>query len=242
MLEFGVLGQVEVRAGGQPVAIGAAKLRALLASLLLRPNRTVTTPMLIERLWGDRPPQRGVAALQNYVLRLRQTLGAASPALRTTPGGYSIELRPEQLDLLRFEQLIAAADGLTDPVAISATLTAALALWRGPALEGVASEVLQRQEVPRLEELRLGAVERRVEADLQLGRHAVLVAELRALTGEHPLREQFWRQLMAALNGSGRRAEALATYRSVSRLLSEELGLDPGPELREQHAAILAAC
>lgn len=241
MFEFGVLGPVEVRAGGVPITIGAAKLRALLAALLLRPNRTVTTPALIERVWGDRPPQRGVAALQNYILRLRQTLGTAGPLIRTTPGGYSITLNSEQLDLTRFEQLTAEASCATDPATVSRMLTKALVLWRGPALEGVASEPLQREEVPRLEELRLTAVERRIEADLHLGRHAALVAELRALTAEHPLREQFWRQLMLALQHSGRRAEALAAYRSVSRLLSEELGLDPGPELRQQHAAILTA-
>lgn len=238
MLDFTILGPVEVRADGEPVPISAAKLRTLLAALLLRPNRTVPTSTLIEQVWGDQPPQRGVAALQNYVMRLRQALGGSH--IRTTPGGYSISVSPAQLDLTRFSQLTAdAAAG--SPATRARLLTAALALWRGPALEGVPSPVLQRAEVPRLEELRLTAVEMRIDAELELGRHAALVPELRSLTAQHPLRERLWHQLMLALRRSGRRAEALAAYRSVSEFLSEELGLDPGPELREQFAAILRA-
>lgn len=238
MLDFAILGPVEVRADGEPVPISAAKLRTLLAALLLRPGRTVPTSTLIEQVWGDRPPQRGVAALQNYVMRLRQALGGS--LIRTTPGGYSISVSPAQLDLTRFSQLTAdAATG--SPATRARLLTAALALWRGPALEGVPSPVLQRAEVPRLEELRLTAVEMRIDAELELGRHAALVPELRSLTAQHPLRERLWHQLMLALRRSGRRAEALAAYRSVSEFLAEELGLDPGPELREQFAAILQA-
>ncbi|GGU16192.1 AfsR/SARP family transcriptional regulator [Lentzea flava] len=238
MFEFGILGPVEVRADGVPVPISAAKLRTLLAALLLRPNRTVPTTTLIEQVWGDQLPQRGVAALQNYVMRLRQALGES--LIRTTPGGYSIALSATQLDLTRFTQLTteAAAAG---PGTRSRLLTAALDLWRGPALVGVPSPVLQRAEVPRLEELRLTAVEMRIDADLELGRHADLVPELWSLTAQHPLRERFWHQLMLALRRSGRRAEALAAYRSAAEVLSEELGLDPGPELREQFAAILQA-
>lgn len=238
MFEFAILGPVEVRADGAPVPISAAKLRTLLAALLLRPNRTVPTTTLIEHVWGDQPPQRGVAALQNYVMRLRHVLG--EPLIRTTAGGYSISLSPAQLDLTRFSRLTAEAAS-AGPAVRSRLLTAALELWRGPALEGIPSPPLQRTEVPRLEELRLDAVEMRIDADLELGRHAALVSELRSLTAQHPLRERFWHQLMLALRRSGRRAEALAAYRSVSEVLSEELGLDPGPELREQFAAILQA-
>jgi DNA-binding SARP family transcriptional activator len=238
VFEFAILGPVEVRADGRPVPISAAKLRTLLAALLLRPNRTVPTTTLIEQVWGDQPPQRGVAALQNYVMRLRHALGGS--LIRTTPGGYSISVAPAQLDLTRFSQLIAEA-ATAGPATRARLLTTALELWRGPALEGVPSPVLQRSEVPRLEELRFTAVEMRIDADLELGRHAALVPELRSLTAQHPLRERLWHQLMLSLRRSGRRAEALAAYRSVSELLSEELGLDPGPELREQFAAILQA-
>jgi DNA-binding SARP family transcriptional activator len=238
VFEFAILGPVEVRADGAPVPISAAKLRTLLAALLLRPNRTVPTTTLIEHVWGEQPPQRGVAALQNYVMRLRHVLGDS--LIRTTPGGYSISVAPAQLDLTRFTQLTADA-ACAGPAIRSRLLTTALELWRGPALEGIPSPVLQRAEVPRLEELRLDAVELRIDADLELGRHAGLVSELRSLTAQHPLRERFWHQLMLALRRSGRRAEALAAYRSVSEVLSEELGLDPGPELREQFAAILQA-
>lgn len=241
MLEFGLLGPVDVRDHGVPVTIGAAKLRALLAALLLRSNQTVTTAALVERVWADRPPQRAVAALQNYVLRLRQALGDNGSVIRTTDGGYLIAVTPAQLDVTRFELLVAEADATPDVASRSRLLSEALTLWRGPALAGISSEPLLREHGARLEELRLNAVERRIEAELELGRHASLVPELRGLTAEHPLRERFWRQLMAALHRSSRQAEALATYRHVSRLLSDELGLDPGVELREQHAAILAA-
>ncbi|SHG80965.1 AfsR/SARP family transcriptional regulator [Streptoalloteichus hindustanus] len=239
MLEFGLLGPVEVHDDGVPIAIGAAKLRGLLAALLLKPNRTVPTETLIERVWAERPPLRAVATLQNYVLRLRQALGGHGAVIRTAVGGYLIAITAEQLDLSRFELLTAEAERATDPAETSRLLAEALALWRGPALMGITSEPLLREEGARMEEMRLNAVERRIDAELTLGRHLALVPELRALTAEHPWREQFWRQLMVALNRSGRRAEALATYRQVSQLLSEELGLDPGPELREQHAAIL---
>ncbi|MFI9811359.1 AfsR/SARP family transcriptional regulator [Saccharothrix variisporea] len=241
MLEFGLLGPVDVRADGAPVTIGAAKLRALLAALLVKHNRTVTTEALVQRVWADRPPLRAVAVLRNYVLRLRQALSDDGTVIRTTDGGYLIAVDPARFDVTRFEGLVARADAARDPAVRSRLLSEALTLWRGPALAGVTSEPLLREHGARLEELRLNAVEQRIEAELDLGKHTGLVPELRALTAEHPLRERFWSQLMTALHRSSRQAEALETYHHVYRLLSDELGLAPGAELRERHAAILAA-
>lgn len=240
MPEFRLLGSLEVRtADGASLPIGAAKLRSLLAALLLKANRTVTTDQLIGRVWEGHPPVRALAVLQNYILRLRRALGEHGSKIRTSAGGYRIELPANQLDVTHFEHLLTEADTTTDPEHVSRVLSQALNLWHGNALTGISSETLLREEAPRLEELRLHATERRIDADLEIGRHATLVAELRSLTAEHPLRERFWCQLMLALHRSGRRAEALQAFHQISTLLSDELGLDPGPELQHHHATIL---
>ncbi|KAA2262207.1 tetratricopeptide repeat protein [Solihabitans fulvus] len=240
-VEFRVLGELAVLVGGHPVVVRAGRQRALLAALLLRAGVVVSVDELAERLWGDEPPARTRATLQTYVMRLRRTLGTTK-AIRTVPDGYVIEVSPRSLDLLRFDRLLASGERELAAGALTAAATSfagALAQWRGPALADVPSESLHRDEVPRLTERRLHALERRVEADLALGRHAELVPELRELTGEHPLRERFWAHLMLALYRCGRPADALTAYHRVDELLGE-LGIDPGERLRELYQRIRA--
>ncbi|MER5319621.1 AfsR/SARP family transcriptional regulator [Streptosporangium roseum] len=244
--EFGVLGPLKVLRGGDPVAIGAAKQRVLLASLLIDANRVVPVETLTARLWGEAPPCGARNALQNYVMRLRRVLGGAggSDPVLTRPQGYLIGVADEAVDLHRFDALVrraraAVAAGGAEQA--SALLWEALGLWRGQPLSDVPSELLQREVVPALAERRLGAVELRIQADLALGRHGDVLPELRELTAAHPLRERFWAQRMLALYRSGRQGEALQCYRTVGELLSEELGIDPGAELRELHRRLLDA-
>ncbi|CAL9673274.1 hypothetical protein SUDANB95_07641 [Actinosynnema sp. ALI-1.44] len=227
---FKVLGPLEVWRAGEPVPVPAGRARVLLASLLLRANETVSVDTLVERLWDGAPPSphRARATLQMVMTRLRQALGDVN-VVRTTPGGYVADVGPGELDLHVFRTLTEQG-----------RFADALALYRGEPLSDVRSDVLHAEEVEPLLEERLTVLERRIDADLDAGRSAELVAELRALTTRHPLRERFWGQLMLALSRSGRQADALATYRSVTRLLDEELGVPPGPELREVHQAVLS--
>jgi DNA-binding SARP family transcriptional activator len=192
----------------------------------LRPNQFVSSDELVERLWEGSPLSRDRATktLHMTVVRLRQALGPAS-CVSTTTNGYLAEV--VNLDLLRFRSLAG-----TDP-------HAALELWRGPVLSNVDSDALHRDEVPKLVEERLTVLERRIEQDLDRGRIAGLVPELRSLTAEHPLRERFWAQLMVALYRSDQQAAALEAFREVSRLLADELGISPGPSLRKLHQSIL---
>ncbi|NKE61926.1 tetratricopeptide repeat protein [Lentzea sp. PSKA42] len=226
--EYRVLGPLEVLFNGEPVVVPAGNGRALLATLLLRPNQFVSVDELVDRLWDGSPPSldRATKTLHMTVTRLRRALGPAN-CVSTTTNGYLAEV--ENLDLLRFRAL---SDN--DP-------HAALALWRGPVLRNVASTALHRDDVPQLVAERLATLERRVELDLDGGRTADLVPELRALTAEHPLRERFWAQLMIALYRSDQQAAALEAFRQVSSLLADELGIDPGPGLRELHQSILRA-
>ena len=225
-MEFRILGPVEVVDDGRVVELGAAKERALLAVLLLNGNRVVSKEQLAEALWGDRVPGTATKALQVYVSHLRKTLGRERIA--TKAPGYELRLEDGELDLARFEQLV--AEGRAEE---------ALRLWRGPALADFAYEPFAQSEIARLDELRLGCLENRIEADLKEGRHASVVGELEALVLEHPLRERLRAQLMLALYRSGRQAEALETYQHGRRLLADELGLEPGPSLRELERAIL---
>ncbi|GAB2852816.1 AfsR/SARP family transcriptional regulator [Lentzea nigeriaca] len=228
-VEFRVLGPLEVLLDGEPVTVPAGRGRVLLATLLLRPNQFVSVDELVDRLWDGDPPtvDRAHKTLQTTVLRLRQALGAAN-CVRTTPGGYLSEVRQDELDLLRFRALVKAGD-----------FASAAELWRGPALANVASDALHRDDVPRLEAERLDALERRIDADLERGRASGIVAELIELTQQHPLRERFWAQRMSALSRSGRQAEAFESYREITTLLADELGVDPSAELRELHLALL---
>lgn len=240
MLEFRILGPLEVADDGQALSLGGAKQRALLAVLLLHRGETVSTDRLIDDLWGERAPASALKSVQVYVSHLRKLVGPE--ALLTQGRGYRLAVSPEQVDAERFEELAAAgrrALEAGDAERGSRTLREALALWRGPALADLAYEAFAQADVRRLDEARLGAVEDRADADLALGRHQQLVGELEALVREHPLRERLQGQLMLALYRSGRQADALDRFREARGALRDELGLEPGPELRELERAIL---
>jgi DNA-binding SARP family transcriptional activator/tetratricopeptide (TPR) repeat protein len=244
-LEFRILGPLEVYSEGHPVPLRGPRQRALLAILLLHAGEAVSSDRLIDLLWGERAPEGARKALSVRVSQLRRLLeqAGAQGMIVTRAPGYTIEVGPEQLDLRRFEGLSALGrDALDadDPVTASERLGAALDLWRGPPLADFAFEPFAQAEIGRLEELRLGALEDRIAADLELGRHARLVGELEALVSEHPLRERPRGQLMLALYRCGRQAEALETYREARRTLVEGLGLEPSRELRALEQAILA--
>lgn len=239
-MEFRLLGPFEVYDRGHPLEVGAGKQRALLAVLLLRAGEVVSTDHLIDALWGERAPASALNSIHIYVSHLRKAVG--NGRLQTRGHGYLLALEPEQLDLGRFERLLGEGRELLaggEAERAADTLRAALALWRGPPLSDFASEPFAQDEIARLEELRLAALEERIEADLALGRHAELVPELEPLVREQPLRERLRAQLMLALYRSGRQTEALDAYRQARRLLAEELGLEPGRRLQELEGAIL---
>ncbi|MET9395320.1 BTAD domain-containing putative transcriptional regulator [Streptomyces sp. NPDC006624] len=243
--EFRVLGPLEVLRDGRPVRIDAAKVRLLLAALLAEANQVVTVETLVHRLWGEDPPGRARNTLQNYVLRLRRALGSppgGAPVL-TRPHGYLIETAPDALDLHRFTALVrqgrtALAEGSAARAA--PLLRDALRLWRGDPLSDLPAHLLQGV-VATLNEQRLDALESRIDADLALGRAADVLPELRGLIAEFPLREHFWAQRMLALAHCGRQGEALESYREVTALLADELGVAPGAGLRQVHQRLLAA-
>lgn len=242
--EFKLLGPLEVSAGGCVVPIKAAKQRVVLASLLVDTGRVVTVDQLVARLWGNAVPDGAQGTVRAYVMRLRQALDttAATGPILTCAEGYCIDLSGHVLDLHCFEALVrqakdATAEGRSDRA--SELLADALGLWRGEALSNVPSEVLHREILPRLAEQWLLARELRIDAALAVGRHRDMTAELGELTTQHPLREGFWAQRMLALYRSSRQAEALDCYHTLSALLVGKLGIDPGPELRSLHQAIL---
>jgi YVTN family beta-propeller protein len=248
-MRYRVLGPLEVETDNGPVTLGGQKERLLLALLLTRPNQVVPVEALIEGLWGVDPPATAAKTLQSHVVRLRRALepararGAAGEVLVTREPGYLLRVAPGALDAARFEELTATArralsDGRADQAA--STLREALGLWRGRAFEEFLDADVGAAESDRLAELRLVALEDRVEADLRLGRHREVVAELEGLVRDHPLRERLWAQLLLALYRSGRQADALLAYQRARSILVEELGIDPGAELRRLHAAILA--
>lgn len=239
-LSFRILGPLELRRDGALVTLRAAKQRALLAVLLL--NRSgISRDALIDVLWGERPPAGARNTLQVYVSSLRRALGRG--AIETTPTGYRLHLETERLDADVFEHLLrsgsdASASG--DAAAAAETLAEALALWRGRALADFRYEAFAQAEAGRLEELRLVCLEEKIDAELALGRHAALVAELEAIIVEHPLRERLRGQLILALYRSGRQSDALEAYQAARRMLADELGLEPSPELQELQRLILA--
>lgn len=236
MLEFRILGPLEVLERGRTVPLGGQKQRALLALLLLDAGRVVSIDRIIDALWGERPPKTAPTSLQNFVSHLRKALGA--DVLVTQAPGYVLRIGPEQLDLQRFRMLVDAAK--QSPVQQrAAQLRQALTLWRGPPLADFAVDAFAQPEIGRLEELRLAALEERIEAELATGAHAELVGELELLVEEHPLRESLRRQLMLALYRSGRQAEALQVYHDARRVLVDELGIDPSRSLQQVHGAIL---
>ena len=225
-MDFRILGPLEVAENGRMLEIGRGKQRALLGVLLLRPNEVVAQDRLVDDLWGESPPPTAPTALHGYVSGLRKLLGA--DRVETRVPGYALRLHRAELDAHRFEERL--AEGRHDD---------ALALWRGPALADFAYEPFAQAEIVRLEELRLVALEGRIDGELAEGRHAGVVGELEALVREHPLRERFYGQLMLALYRSERQAEALAVYASARSTLVEELGLEPGERLRTLQRQIL---
>jgi YVTN family beta-propeller protein len=239
-MEFRVLGSLEVVDHDGPVALGAPKQRALLAVLLLHRGEPVSSDRLIDEIWGGRPPASANKLVQGYVSNLRKLLGDGR--LVTQGRGYRLQLEPGLTDVDRFEAL--AAEGrraLEDGEALTAAavLRGALAVWRGPALADFAYQPFAQAEIARLQESRLAVLEDRIDADLAAGEHARLVGELEALVHEHPLRERLQGQLMLALYRAGRQADALETYHIARARLIDELGLEPGPELKQLERAIL---
>jgi predicted ATPase/DNA-binding SARP family transcriptional activator len=238
--EFRVLGPVEAVRDGQSVRLGGPRQRLLLSLLLVEPGRAISSYRLIDELWQGKPPRGAEGTLRVYVSRLRSALGENTVVAR--PPGYALHVEAEAIDARRFERL--SREG-SDALARSAAglaahrLEAAIALWRGPAFADVRDGGIVADEARRLDELRLVALEERIDAELSLGRHASLVAELECLVAEEPVRERLWRQLVLALYHSGRQAEALAAYNRARTLLSESFGLDPSEELRALERAVL---
>ena len=237
---IGVLGPLMVRDGDRHVLVPTGKQRTVLAALAMRANQAVTLDELADIVWDKHPPASADATLRNYVKHLRHALGP--DRLVTTRPGYLLRLDGQELDAACFEGLVRDADTARHAdrwLETHAALTQALSLWRGTPLADIQSDRLYREHRPRLEQLRLQAREDCIEADLQLGRHDQLVPQLRDLTVAHPLRERLHAQLMLALARSGRRAEALEVYQHARRILVDELGIEPGPELRNLHERIL---
>jgi DNA-binding SARP family transcriptional activator len=221
---------------GLAAAFPAPRVDAKPTLLLLRANEPVSSDRLVDELWGEDPPRTATTSLQNAVSQLRKLLGPG--VLHTRPGGYVLEVGDAQLDLARFEQLVRDARA-AEPEERANTLRTALALWRGAPLADCEFELFAQGEIQRLEEVRLNTLEERVEADLELGRHAEVAGELDALVRKHPLRERLRGLLMLALYRSGRQADALAAYHEARRTLVQELGIEPGPELQELYGSIL---
>ena len=245
MERFRILGPIEVWAGQAWTGISAAKWRALLATLLLNPGQVVSTDRLTTELWGDKPPPRATNLISVYVLRLRRLLGdSGGQVLTRRAPGYQLLVDPGDLDAGRFEALaVQGRQALNSGNFRRAAevLAEALALWHGRALADVPPSELVTAEADRLEESRLTTLELRIEADLGCGQHAQLVPELRRLVADHPLREGLWSLLIRALDAAGRRAEALAAYGQAREVISEELGIDPGPELQRLFQVMLTA-
>ena len=235
-----ILGPIEVDREGQTVVLGP-KQQMLLAILLVNRGEPVSAERIVESMYEGRPPSTAAKTLQVHVSRLRKALGDGS-RVHTSAGGYLIALEPDELDLERFELLSQQgrdALALGDARRASESLADALQLWRGPPLADFAYAAFAQPEISRLDELRLGTLEDRIDADLASGCHATLVGELEALVREHPLRERLRGQLMLALYRSGRQAEALEAYQDARRVLVDDLGIDPSRPLRELQQRIL---
>lgn len=247
-VEFRLLGQVEAWRAGRRVELGGRKQRAVLASLLLRAGRVVSLDQLIDDLWPEHPPARAAATVQVFVSNLRRALepdrtrGAPPTLLRTAAPGYLLAVEPDAVDAHRFARLTEQGrDALAadDPERAAELLRRAAGLWHGPALADLPDAPFTRAEAAGLDELRLGAAEDRIDAELALGRHTALVAELEQRVRRHPMRERLRAQLMLALYRCGRQADALESYRLGRRVLRDELGLEPGARLRDLERAVL---
>lgn len=241
-MDYRILGPLQALDGERPLALGGVRQRAVLALLLLHRNEAVSRDLLVDELWGEQPPPTAAKVLQNCVSALRKELPAGTETLRTVGSGYELRVSPDELDRDRFERLLgegraALAAGEVEEAAV--VLKRALDLWRGPPLADFAYEQFAQDEITRLEELHVAALEDRIDAELALGHHAELVPELEALVTRHPLRERLRSQLMLALYRSGRQAEALEAYRAARRTLLAELGIEPGRALHELERMIL---
>jgi serine/threonine protein kinase/WD40 repeat protein len=238
-VEFQVLGPLGVTIGGQSVALGGPRQRLVLALLLLEANRVVPVDRLIDMVWGDEPPGSARSTLQAYVSRLRKSLGPERIQARSP--GYVLIAQPDEIDAQRFSRVVATAHRMLgeDPTAALSQLDAALLEWRGPVLGDLADERAIEAAAAQLDEVRLAALEDRAEANLALGHHVDVVPEAERLLGEHPLRERLWASLMLALYRAGRQGDALGAYQRARRLLRDELGIDPSPELQRLHERIL---
>jgi DNA-binding SARP family transcriptional activator len=242
-LEYRILGPLEIRSNHRPVRLPSPREQRLLAVLLLARNRPVPTSELVDQIWGSDPPPTARRQVHNGLSRLRRQLHTAgAPTDVVTNHGAGYQLRPDaaQLDAHRFQQLTAQAVGLPsrDHAARARHLRAALALWRGPALPGLYGSAIEAATI-HLDEQRLSAYEQCIDAELELGEHQRLISEISELLAAHPLRERLVDQLMRALHRSGRRAEALQVHHRLAQRLADELGIDPGAELRRRYVAIL---
>jgi DNA-binding SARP family transcriptional activator len=241
VVEFSILGPLQVESEHGALRLGGPRQRATLAILLLNADRVVPVERLADELYAGEPPATAVTQVQRQISELRKVLGS-EVRLDTSPPGYVLRLEPDQLDLTRFERLLqhgVDALELGDAPAGRRALVQALELWRGAPLADLADEPFAQAAIGRLEDLRLAALERRIGADLELGGHREVVAELDELVRAEPLREGFVAQLVLALYRSGRQADALSAYRRHRAHLADELGLEPAPELRELESAIL---
>jgi DNA-binding SARP family transcriptional activator len=236
VLEFKILGPLEVSDEAGEIVLGGQRQRALLALLLIHARELLSRDRLVEELWGEQPPRNAKAGLHNFVSQLRKVL--PNDVLLTKPTGYLLRIEPGQLDLGRFEQLFAESRGQSAKQR-SRMLREALALWRGPPLVEFVFEDFAQGEIRRLEELRLEALEERIDADLELGGGSELVGELERLVAEHPLRERLRGQLMLSLYRAGRQAEALQAYLDARRMLVDELGIDPSPALQQLYRSVI---
>jgi len=237
-VEFAILGPLKISDGGRELTPGRAKQRALLAMLLLRANEVVGSDQLVEGLWGESPPATAANALHGHVSSLRKRLGVER--IETRPAGYRLRVDAGELDLARFERLVAEARRRIEPERRSMRLGEALALWRGEPLADLRYQSFAQPEIARLTERRVAALEDRIEADLAIGQHHELVGELEWLVVHHPYRERLRGQLMLALYRCGRQADALNAYQQARRTLVEQLAIEPGPALRELEHGILA--
>ncbi|MFI9364416.1 BTAD domain-containing putative transcriptional regulator [Kitasatospora sp. NPDC053057] len=251
-MDIEVLGQFSIREHGRSMVPSAGKPRQVLALLALRAGRIVPVPTLMEEVWGHHIPRSAATTLQTYILQLRRKITAALPAsahrsakevLVTCFGGYQLAVRPDSCDLAEFERLAALGntelDG-GDPRVASVQLGRALALWRGPALVDVPIGRVLETEVLGMEETRMQVLEKRIEADLLLGRHQMLLGELRMLVAQHPMNENLCALLMTALYRSGSPWRALDAFRALRRTLIDELGVEPSGRLQRLHQAVLA--
>jgi SARP family transcriptional regulator, regulator of embCAB operon len=246
-MKYQVLGPLRVTDRGGIVCIGARKMEAVLAALLLRANQVVSTKQLISEVWDEAPPPRATSAVHVYISQLRKLLatpGQAESPIVTRAPGYMLLLRPEDLDCLVFQGLVRRGRGLLAHQRCEeacAVFDEALGLWRGPALSGSLNGPMVKGFMRCVEEIRLDCIEMRIEAGFMLGRHREHVSNLYGLIADYPLHEVFYGQLMRALHSSGRRGDALHVYRMAREVLNRELGLEPSLNLRELQRAVLVA-